>query len=610
MPDQLSVLCVHGIGHGDSDPSLVTSWTDAITQDLQRWNPNLAVTCDFLRYDSFFDHAPLNLATYAKAFAKLLASGVIHGIGDLVPGARGLFDLPEQIRSTAGMIAQWASEDDLRKTLRDQILSTLRSKTYDVVCAHSLGSLICYDTFRRTSGTVTNTVFVTLGSQIGNPFVRDCFAGRIEPVDAKMWYHLYNPDDHVLTADLTFQVPNFTEIRTPFDKPNDIINHDALWYFNHANTQAQVWREISGARSARAMTRDLRVARMVTVRPERRALLVGINEYPDPANRLEGCINDVFLMSAVLQECGFDPDDIRVVLDDRATTANILDRFHWLLDDLDDRSQRVLFYSGHGAQIPAYDVKGEPDHLDECLVPYDFDWSPDHAITDKQLVKFYSQLPYDSRFLAVFDCCHSGGLTREGRRARGIDPPDDIRHRALQWNLELGMWEDRPLPSPNPSLAQSRDGQMYLGARRATYRLGRGVALRGLPNAQYDRERKALRHKGPYFPIIFQACQEQQLSYEYRDGATSYGAFTFCMAKVLREERAAGRNPTYPKLVQLAGARLKKLRYDQTPCVVGPDRVLKQAIPWVRSQRGRRAREGGSSAARRASSGRGKGTGR
>jgi hypothetical protein len=31
---------------------------------------------------------------------------------------------------------------------------------------------------------------------------------------------------------------------------------------------------------------------------------VGINDYPDPANRLEGCINDTFLVSALLQEQG------------------------------------------------------------------------------------------------------------------------------------------------------------------------------------------------------------------------------------------------------------------------------------------------------------------
>ncbi len=590
MPDRLSVLCVHGIGHGDADPSLAPSWTDAITQDLHRWKPEVALEFEFLRYDDLFAHAPLNPATWGEAVAKLLGSGVIHGIGDLFPGARGLFDFPDQLRWTAGMVAQWASEDDLRTALRTRVLKAVDAKPYDLVCAHSLGSLICYDAFRRNPGPLADKVFLTFGSQIGNPFVRDCFAGRIEPVDARMWYHLYNPEDHVFTAEIRLQSPNFAEILTEFDKPNDVLNHDPVWYFNHANTQARVWFDLSGARPSRALARDMRTTRILATRPGRRALLIGINAYPSPASRLEGCVNDVFLMSSVLQECGFRPEEIRVILDDRATTTNILERLHWLLDNAGGGDERVLFYSGHGAQIPTYDARGEADHLDECLVPYDFDWTAAHAIRDKQFVEFYSQLPYDSRFAAIFDCCHSGGMTRDGGlRPRGIDPPDDIRHRALEWNLGLGMWQDRSLRSPNRSLARSRGGDDYLGTKGVTYRFGRGVGLRGLPNRTYNSERKALRHQGPYLPIIFEACREQELSYEYRDGATSYGAFTFSLAKVFREARGAGRNPSFFTLSQLTAARLRALRYEQTPCLVGPRRVLSQPILWVRPRRRRGA---------------------
>jgi hypothetical protein len=35
------------------------------------------------------------------------------------------------------------------------------------------------------------------------------------------------------------------------------------------------------------------------------------------------------------------------------------------------------------------------------------------------------------------------------------------------------------------------------------------------------------RRVGPYLPLIIEACQEKEFSYEYRDGATSYGAFTY-----------------------------------------------------------------------------------
>ena len=583
MPDRLSILCVHGIGHGDVDPALVPAWRQAIAAGLHRWKPALEVDFDFLAYDDEFDHAPLNPAIYAEALTRLAASGIVHGIGDLLPGTRGLFDMPAVLRWTAGMIAQWASEDRLRERLRQKLLDTVADRRPDVVCAHSLGTLICYDAFQRERPAIAGRTLVTLGSQIGNPFVRDFFAGRIEPLArARRWFHLYNPDDRVFTTELRIQADNFTAVQTAFDKPNDPLNHDAIWYFDHANTQNSVWVALSGAEPARTVSRGRDAGRRLGTRPARRALLIGINAYPNPANRLEGCVNDVYLVSSVLQECGYEAEDIRVVLDDRATTAAILERFHWLLDDVQPGDERVLFYSGHGAQIPTYGPRQEVDHLNECLVPYDFDWSPERAITDKQFVNFYSQLPYQSRFAAIFDCCHSGGLTREGGlRPRGIDPPDDIRHRALRWNRRLEMWEERRLPAANRSLVSD---PRFLGRSGATYRIGRGVSLRGLPNRAYDRERSALRHRGPYLPIIIEACREQELSYEYRDGATSYGAFTYSLAKELRRSRQAQRNPSFRSLVGLTTRRLRALQYEQTPVLVGPRTLLGRPVPWATSR--------------------------
>jgi len=288
-----------------------------------------------------------------------------------------------------------------------------------VVCAHSLGSLICYDTFKRNPGALTNRALVTFGSQIGNPFVRDCFAGRIEPLDARIWYHLYNRDDRMFTAEVRVQAHNFVEIQTPFDKPNDLLNHDPVWYFNHANTQERVWADLAEARPARAA----------------------------------------------------------------------------------------------------------PRHRD---------------------------------------------VPRARRPARAARPP----HR------------DQRLPEPGQP---SRVGAEYLGANGATHRIGRAVSLRTLPNRAYDRECRALKHRGPYLPIIFEACREEQLSYEYRDGVTSYGAFTYSLAKALRESRSAGRNPSFRTLAQLTASRLRALDYDQTPALVGPRRLLGRPIPWARP-RSRRPR--------------------
>ena len=582
---KLSILCVHGVGHGDIDPDLEGSWTKAICDGLIAWNPQLKgeISCDFLMYDKLFEQAPLNPVSYAKAFAELLASGAIHGAGDLFTRQRGLFDLPDKIRWTAGMVAQWVSDDALKGKARDAIMTKMKSRNYAVVCAHSLGSLLCYDTFLHDPDMIKDKYFVSLGSQIGNPCVRDSFAGRIVSLaKATKWFHLYNPEDHVFTADIRLDANNFEEVGTRFDVPNDIINHNPIWYFGHPNTRATLWRVLSGAKVAKSMLRSMGEFQKLNTKPDRRALLVGINDYPDPANRLDGCVNDVFLMSSVIQECGFAPEDIRVVLNERATATSILERLHWLLDGVKSGDERVLFYSGHGAQMPVYGPTDEADHMDECLVPYDFDWTLQHAVTDKQFLNLYSQLPYDSNFVAIFDCCHSGGMTREGaRKARGITPPDDIRHRALRWNTKLQMWEDRPYASPNPSLKEKGDTN-YVGSGGASYRIGRAISLRSMDKKKYDATRKILKHHGPYLPVILEACQESQLSYEYRHGTQSYGAFTYSLATTLRGSRGKNANPSFIKLVDGVKERLKLLKYHQVPNLVGPKKTLQQPVPWVK----------------------------
>jgi hypothetical protein len=285
-------------------------------------------------------------------------------------------------------------------------------------------------------------------------------------------------------------------------------------------------------------------------------------------------------MSAVLQECGFAPQDIRTCLDRRATAAGILERMAWLVDDLRPGDERVFFYSGHGAQMPVYGPTDEPDRLVETLVPCDFDWSPETSITDEHIYQFYSQLPYDARLAMIFDCCHSGGVHRQGgSRARGITPPDDIRHRQLKWDLKTQMWVDRGFQRINPDFSTAtKANAAFFGKDGAKLRLGRAGVLRAqTQKAEYRRAKQDQDGPvGPYLPLIIEACGEDQLSYEYRHGATSYGAFTFCLASLLREKKGG----TFAELVTAAKDRLVELQYGQTPQILGPTEVVNARVPW------------------------------
>jgi hypothetical protein len=269
-----------------------------------------------------------------------------------------------------------------------------------------------------------------------------------------------------------------------------------------------------------------------------------------------------------------------VCLDERATAQGITERLKWLLDDPRPGDERVFYYSGHGAKIPEYGENMEPDRRMETLVPWDFDWSAERAIIDDQIFALYSQLPYTTRFVMILDCCHSGGMHRQGgARVRGLNPPDDIRHRELRWDLDDRMWVDRKFDELNKDFSSRPEvNAAFFGEDGASTRLGRASLVRD----QSEREYRELKRKagsprvGPYLPLIIEACQEREFSYEYRHGVTSYGAFTYSLCLELRRRRRI----SFKRLVEVTTERLKRLGYAQRPQILGPSAIVNARVPW------------------------------
>lgn len=594
----MKIYLVHGIGHADATVNYYQPWETDITQQLMGFGLSLAPNYNGITYDNLFeqyDHGP---ATYAAALVEFLGSAAVHTVTDPLTAApadaRGLFDLFDYLRWRAGMVAQLAVESGLRKALRDKLVAAIQSFKPDVLMAHSLGSLITYDLFRNDSrgqNILPNCIYITFGSQINNPFARSrLFPGQIKVPNVKFWYHLFNPQDPVLTAPITINDPKFLQVPTPSGSGHSPVATAAgPGYLDHPNTKSAVWTVLVQPPGAKAFTRSLTFFDHATEPPRRRALLIGINDYPDPANRLDGCVNDTFLMSALLQERGFLATDIRVVLNERATADAIRERLNWLLEGADDGMERLLFYSGHGAQLPAYGATGEIDHVDECLVPYDFAWSKETAISDDDFYHLYVDLPYKARFFAIFDCCHSGGMTRDGApKIRGISPPDDIRHRLLMWDERKKMWMPRVLDPLNDDFGGSLSQKAaFMGADRATLKLGTAMRLRrSMSSSDYARLKRA-KENPPYLPVLLQACRADQFSYEYRAGTTSYGAFTYSIDKDLRQNSEI----TFKELIENTTKTLGSLGYKQDPQLVGPKDVTSKPIPGKEEHAPRRARQ-------------------
>lgn len=609
----MKILCIHGVGHAEANLDWETGWRNAIVKGVTATHPGVRaedLNISFSNYDSLFvgpvnDLSPMDIVRAVT----LLGGGVLH---------RG-FALPnvaDEARWTAGMVIVWVERDNVRQQTRDQFQADIDSFKPDLICAHSLGTLISYDVFSHNTNLIKDRTYLTFGCQLGNLFVRGQFGGRVVPFgEARFWYDLYNAYDHVFTAPLDFgpfqTSSKFLQVHTDFGSAWPWpLNHDAIspdpinapqkGYLTHPDTVTQVWARlpVSAENGAAAVGRAARSIRTVAIAnsspeeaftaavvdspdaPTRRALLVGINNYPDPGNRLEGCLNDVFLMSSVLQECGFQAEDIRVVFDERATAAGILERLHWLLDGTASGDIRFFFYSGHGALLPAYGVNGRIRRVDACLVPYDFAWTSETAITDDHLLNFYSELPYDAHFMMVLDSCYSGGMTRGSLRVRGLIPPDDIRHQMLRWNAKDQMWVARNMSPADENPTPGNKGDKFFDSSAAMHPLGRAVSLRTQPQQQYEATRIALKHRGPYHPLVYESCNEKEYATEYQHGVTSYGAFTYAMAAILRRHKAAGQSITFQQLKEETAGVLKELQYQQNPVLAGPAGLLNTDIPW------------------------------
>jgi pimeloyl-ACP methyl ester carboxylesterase len=587
----IKFLGVHGLGDHRQSP-WKADWERAV-RAVFPLQDRLTLDFQFVTYDDIFEQIDVSAWESTVAVTKLLRSGVASIFRPRGARAFGERKLSDTLRWTAGYVVAWVEDEDFQAQTRARLADAIKTHQPDVLLGHSLGSLVSYnllDNLPQDPALVSacrNLTYVTLGSQIGNPFVVGNLAhGRIRRLDVHRWYHLYNEEDDVFTAPIRLFEDNFSQVDTPFDIEG-MADHSAEEYLRHAGTTRQVWEGLAGSRSRAVrgigkfkplFAQPTRVKR----RPRKRALLVGINAYPNAEDRLEGCVNDVFLVSEVLQERGFDAEDIRVCLDDRATARGVLERFEWLLDTPQPDDQLVFYYSGHGAQLPTYGLGDRVDRMDETLVPYDFDWSPDTAITDDQVYELYGQLPYETQLLMMFDCCHSGGIHKAGaRRVRGLNPPDDIRHRALRWNPNAGMWEDRDLRPLNKAFGGSRELRTeFFGSNDATTRIGRASSFRKEGKRDYDerKQREGGRAHAPYLPVILEACRESEFSYEYRHGVTSYGAFTFALAAGLRRSKSISFND----LVKEVRKQLRSLQYDQQPQVLGPSRLLKAPVPWLK----------------------------
>ena len=162
--------------------------------------------------------------------------------------------------------------------------------------------------------------------------------------------------------------------------------------------------------------------------PQRRALLVGINNYQaDFVRDLNGTQNDVSAMHALLvNRYGFNPENVTVLRDSEATHAAIVAAIRTRLTEPSrDGDIAVFYFSGHGSQM--IDVNDdESDGWDETLVAADSRMPGIFDVSDDELNAAFAALAARTPNITIMlDSCHSGTAVRDVATARRI--PADTR---------------------------------------------------------------------------------------------------------------------------------------------------------------------------------------
>lgn len=250
----------------------------------------------------------------------------------------------------------------------------------------------------------------------------------------------------------------------------------------------------------------------------KKALCIGINDYPGTDNDLAGCVNDANDWADELGQRGF---AVNVMLDAQCTHAALCQAIKGMIHGAQKGDTLLITYSGHGTWLP--DSSGdEPDGRDEGLCPWDIGKAG--PLLDDDIRRMFAARAAGVRIVLLSDSCHSGSVTR-GRE----DDLDPGQPRARF--MPLAAW----LPAGELPKASARPAKLTLGLKRS----GGDLLLAG--------------------------CLDTQFSWDTRFRGRPNGAFTYYALKTLREAGPA----SYEDWFKAIRSYLPSTRLPQDPQIFG-----------------------------------------
>ena len=264
----------------------------------------------------------------------------------------------------------------------------------------------------------------------------------------------------------------------------------------------------------------------------KKALCIGINNYPGTHMDLQGCVNDANDWAGVLAERGF---KVTTLLDDQATKAAMVKAMGDLIGKGAKGDTLVITFSGHGTYQPDTDGD-EADGLDEALCPYDLQ-TKGEALTDDEIRNLFLARKAGVRIVLLSDSCHSGTVTRAAKAEKDADTRPRF--------MPMGNW------LPEKLLPKNRAGKVattMVGAAGTTPFFG------AYSNKLGD--------------LLISGCKEgpNNFSYDAKIKGRYNGAFTYYALKALGGMKEGA---TYADWHKAIGKYLPSASYPQAPQIVG-----------------------------------------
>jgi hypothetical protein len=298
--------------------------------------------------------------------------------------------------------------------------------------------------------------------------------------------------------------------------------------------------------------------------PNRRALVVAINDYGGPPNNLPSCIADGNAFSRLLQ-ASYSFRDVRTLYDAKATVANVEKELDWLVKDAKPDDQLAFFFSGHGFTQLVNEV------MEEFLVLRDDAGKPALWEDDKLVAK--TQGAAAATLTVILDCCFSGGLFKlvfdpratvgeaEVAQVKVYQAPPEEHTKAFE-SLVAKPEANKPVRVAGYRRFGCAAATSPRAVAKAFALEGTAVAKAAAPAALSD-STEALQPE--LNGLLISACLETETAAASTSKTEGMSAFTHSMLRALA---SLGNQRTGAQVLDATAASLKALGFRQTPLVL------------------------------------------